>query len=237
MNICIIPARGGSKRISRKNIKQFYGKPIIAKAINTAKQSNCFDKIIVSTDDKEIAQISKEYGAEIPFIRPDKLSDDYTTTNDVINHSINWFKRNKIKPKIVCCLYPTAVFIEKEDLQKAMKNIDFLKSQNFVISAVKYTPPIQRALKIDQKTGLSYMQYPENFKKRTQDLDDSYHDAGQFYCANAKTWLSKKNIFEGCKLCFINSVFVQDIDTEEDWLKAELLYSVMQSKDHLFISE
>lgn len=223
MNICIIPARGGSKRIPRKNIKNFLGKPIIVYSIEEAIKSNIFDQVIVSTDDQEIADIAQKHGADIPFIRPKHLSDDFANTHSVINHCIEYLQNENKIINNVCCLYPTAPFIRKSDL---MLGLEMLKNRDikYVFSATSYSFPIQRAIKIN---SFDYVEMfdEENFNKRSQDLENSWHDAGQFYFASTKTWMESDFIFNSkSKAVKLPRYRAQDIDTEEDWIIAEALY-------------
>ena len=229
MNILIIPARGGSKRIPRKNIKEFKGKPIIERTINAVKNLNFFQKIIVSTDDKEIAEIASLAGAEIPFLRPKDLSDDFTNTRDVILHAIGWYESNSIKFDKVCCLYPTAVLLDPNDLIKGIKLLGLENDQKYVFSAVSYAYPIQRAFYLDKK-GFSRMVSKENYVKRTQELQNVYHDAGQFYLATSKTWLNNNNILNGARPLIIPRWRGIDIDNEEDWEMAEFLYEFISNQ-------
>ena len=227
--IIIIPARGGSKRVPRKNIREFKGKPIIERTINSIKELDCFNKIIVSTDDKEIAEIASSSGAEIPFIRPRHLSGDFINTRDVIVHALKWYSSKQIEFDIVCCLYPTAVLINSNDILKGISLLNELKKNTYVFSAVSYAYPIQRAFYLD-KNGDSKMFFVENYKERSQDLMNAYHDAGQFYLATSQTWLNKKNIFEGAKPLIIPRWRGIDIDNEEDWKMAEFVYESISNK-------
>lgn len=225
-NILIIPARGGSKRIPRKNIKLFKGKPIIERTINKVIDMNLFNKVIVSTDDEEIASIASKAGAEVPFIRPENISGDFSSTRDVIVHAIQWYESKLIEFDTVCCLYPTSIFLKKEDLIRGMKVLSNIKKNTYVFSATKYPHPIQRAFFIDDK-NVSRMFSIENFLKRTQDLKSSYHDAGQFYLASSKTWIEKINFFEEAKPIIIPRLSAIDIDTQEDWEFAEMVYELI----------
>lgn len=226
MNICFIPARGGSKRIPRKNIKHFRGEPMISWSIKAALDSNCFEKIIVSTDDQEIADISSLLGAEVPFKRPQDLSNDYATTQEVILHGINWLEKYKLDADLICCIYATAPFIQSEEIKKGMKMCSENKSESFVFSATTFDFPIQRAIKID-KNGLSYMLNPKNYIKRSQDLEEYYHDAGQFYIGSKNTWKNKFSFFEKGKPLLLPRWRVQDIDNQEDWIRAEKLHQIL----------
>tara|TARA_Y100001968_G_C19399932_1_gene740444 strand:- start:176 stop:865 length:690 start_codon:yes stop_codon:yes gene_type:complete len=226
MNLCIIPARGGSKRIKRKNIREFCGKPIIAWSIQAAKKSNCFEKVVVSTDDNEIADIAKSFGAEIPFSRPKDLSDDFTTTSLVVEHCIDWFCKNSWTPNLTCCLYATAPFVTSSNIAQAFEIFKFQNVQRFIFSATSYPFPIQRAFRIN-KDGNAEMFDAVNFKVRSQDLEIAYHDAAQFYIGKTNTWLKNNNLFEGSKPYVLPKWQVQDIDNEEDWARAELMFKIL----------
>ena len=229
MNLLIIPARGGSKRIPKKNIKNFCGKPIIAWSIQTAKESKCFDKIIVSTDDDQIANLAQKYGAEVPFMRPKELSDDYTATVPVISHAIEWQIANDHKPMYVCCIYPTAPFIKTTDLQRGLR---ILKKSNsdYAFSATDYPYPIQRSFRISKNNTLE-MFYPEHYNSRSQDLEEAFHDAGQFYWGLTDAWLDDRPIFsEKSSPILISRKRVQDIDTPEDWQVAVNMFEAVNKK-------
>ena len=227
MNVALIPARGGSKRIPRKNIKFFCGKPIIAYSIETAFASKLFDKVIVSTDDKEIAETAKDYDAEVPFIRPAILSDDYTGTNAVIAHGVKWILEQGWELSAVCCIYATAPFMEKDDLIKA-HDIFLTNKWKFVFSATSFVYPIQRAFK-KLKTGGIKMFQPEHFQTRSQDLPAAYHDAGQFYFGKTEALLENIITFsEKSTIVTIPPYRAVDIDTEEDWIRAELIMELLK---------
>jgi pseudaminic acid cytidylyltransferase len=226
MNIAIIPARGGSKRIPRKNIKLFHGKPMIAYSIEAAKKSGCFDKIIVSTDDQEIADVALQYGAEVPFLRPEKFSDDHATTMDVMQHALNWCEAEGWEVKNVCCLYATAPFILPEYIKQGYQRLSSENTQ-FVFSAATFSFPIQRAIKLSSAGEVS-MFYPEHEQVRSQDLMEAYHDAGQFYWGKASAFKNALPIFsEHSRVILMPRSRVQDIDTAEDWEFAEILYSAL----------
>ena len=226
MNIAIIPARGGSKRIPRKNIKSFHGKPIIAYSIEAAKKSKCFDKIIVSTDDQEIMQVALEYGAEVPFIRPQEIADDHATTLAVIKHALTWCINEKWNIDKVCCIYPTAPFLLPEDIQKGLQKLS-QPNIEYAFSATSFAFPIQRAISLNANETIS-MLYPEHEKTRSQDLQQAYHDAGQFYWGKASAFLSEKAIFDNHSTAIIlPRNRVQDIDTFEDWEFAESLFKLL----------
>jgi len=225
--IAIIPARGGSKRIPRKNIKDFCGKPIIAYSIEAAKVSKLFDRIIVSTDDEEIAEVAKKYGAEIPFKRPEELSDDYTGTNAVVRHCLQWFIERGEKPDYACCIYATAPFLQPEYLKKGF---DVLKNGKctFAFSVTSYGFPIQRSIRI-RPDGYVEPIFPEYIPKRSQDLEDAYHDAGQFYWGRIKSFIDHKGSPMSspyAKPIVLPMRLVQDIDTKEDWKRAELMFKI-----------
>jgi pseudaminic acid cytidylyltransferase len=230
MNIAIIPARGGSKRIPLKNIKYFHGKPIIAYSIEAAIKSKCFDKIIVSTDDTKIAEVAKQYGAEVPFVRPLELSDDHTGTNAVVVHAINWCLDNNIKPDYVCCIYATAPFIQADNLIKGFQALQNSNKQ-YAFSVTSFPFPIMRALKINQDQSVS-MFWPEHLNTRSQDLDDAYHDAGQFYWGKTDSFLKNTPMFSDESLAIkIPRKFTQDIDTVEDWEMAEMQFKVSMPEE------
>ena len=226
MNLCVIPARGGSKRISRKNIKRFYGKPIIAYSIEAAINSNCFSHVIVSTDNSEIAEVAKKYGAQVPFIRPDELSDDYAGTIPVIRHAIQWMEDNNNNFDNVCCLYATAPFIRSHTLSNAFNKLLSSKS-HYCFSVTSFAFPIQRAISVKNDNQVS-MIYPENFAKRSQELEDTYHDAGQFYWGKVEAFKSEIPIFSEASYPYILPRYlVQDIDTMEDWIMAEVMFKAL----------
>jgi len=232
MRVAIIPARGGSKRIPRKNIKEFCGKPMIAWSIEAAKASGCFEKIIVSTDDEEIADIAREWGAEVPFMRPAELSDDFTSTIPVIRHAIKWLNNHDHDVAYACCIYATAPFVSAEDLNTGWELID-RTGHNYAFSVTSYAFPIQRAVRITEQ-GQVAMFYPEHFMTRSQDLDEAWHDAGQFYWGGAEVWCEERAIFgEGSVPVKLPRHRVQDIDTPEDWTRAEWLFRQMQAEGEL----
>ena len=232
MRIAIIPARGGSKRIPRKNIKDFRGKPIIAYSIEAAQKSNCFDRIIVSTDDKEIANTALEYGAEVPFIRPPDLSDDYATTTEVINHCITWLKNKSCEISSICCIYATAPFISMDSIQKGAEAL-LNPNISYAFSATHFPFPIQRAITLSSE-GLVEMLQPEHMLTRSQDLTDAYHDAGQFYWGKADAFLANTPIFSNAATAIILPTFmVQDIDTPDDWIRAEAMHEVLERMEKL----
>ncbi len=223
MNICIIPARGGSKRIPRKNVKNFCGQPIISWSIEAALNCKCFSRVIVSTDDNEIAEVSQSYGAEVPFIRSESLSDDYTGTLPVIKNAINCLEINDVKFDFICCLYPTAPFIEVSYLEEGLKKL-IENNASYSISVTSFSYPIQRAFKLTENKRLK-MFFPENINKRSQDLEKSFHDAGQFYWGKRSAWLKEERILDQNTVpIYIPRYKVQDIDNEEDWIQAERIF-------------
>lgn len=227
MIVAILPARGGSKRIPKKNIKKINGLPIIAWTLMSVISSNLFDKIIVSTDDKQIAKIAKKYKASVPFLRPKKLSNDKVGTNEVISHTIKWLKSEGFDPDFVCCIYPTSAAITPSDLKKGLEKIKSEKF-NYVFSGQKNASNFFRSFRIKKKGELE-MLFPANYKKRTQDLKEVYVDAGQFYWAKTKTWLEKKEIFQGkSAIIEIPKSRAVDIDTPEDWELAKKIYTFLR---------
>lgn len=231
MNLAIIPARGGSKRIPRKNIKNFCGRPLIAWSIESAIKCKLFDRIIVSTDDKNIASIAEKYGAEVPFVRSSELSGDYTGTIDVIAQAINWFVDHDEYPKTVCCIYATAPFVQPDDIAKGFKAIS-TNQWEYAFSATTYRSTIFRSFRELPEGGIE-MFFPEMFSKRSQDFPEALHDAGQFYWGKPKAWINRLRIFGPKSLpIHIPHWRVQDIDTPDDWKRAELIFRMLcQKKD------
>lgn len=227
MKLAVIPARGGSKRIPRKNIKEFCGKPMIVWSIEAAIESDCFDQIIVSTDDAEIADVARQYGATVPFIRPVELSDDHTGTIPVIRHAIEWLKDRAQIAEQVCCLYATAPFVTAEGIRRGMSTLADTDC-DYAFSVTSYAFPIQRAIRLTEQ-GRVEMFSPEHFNTRSQDLEEAYHDAGQFYWGRAEAWLNNRMIFSPASASVVLPRHcVQDIDTPEDWARAEWLFKAMQ---------
>ncbi len=229
MNVAVIPARGGSKRIPRKNIRKFSGKPIIAYSIEKALLSDLFGKVIVSTDDDEINSIAKQFGAEVPFKRPTQLSDDYAGTTEVVAHAIKWMKNQGWTLNGVCCIYPTAPLLDVELLKTSYEI--FIKGKwDYVFSAAEYVYPVERSFKVLDNNVLK-MLIPENFNRRSQDLTSTFHDAGQFYWGTPVAWVEERPIFsERSTIIKLPTYRVADIDTEEDWKRAELLYKVLEKE-------
>lgn len=226
MNLCVIPARGGSKRIPRKNIKEFCGKPMIAWSIDAANSSGCFEHIIVSTDDEEIAAVAERFGAEVPFIRPAELANDHAATRPVVNHAIREVEKLYGMPHYVCCLYSTAPFLTAKDLRNAFDKL-IVDRVDFVFSAATFASPIQRAFRIAENGGVKRI-YPEHRLTRSQDLEEAYHDAGQFYWGRANAFLADTDsVSEGSRPFILPRYRVHDIDTQEDWTRAELMFRVL----------
>lgn len=225
--VAIIPARGGSKRIPNKNIKSFAGQPIISYSIKAAQHADLFDRIIVSTDSEEIAEVAKTYGAEVPFMRPPELADDYATTSSVILHTLDWLKKHGENVTYLCCIYGTAPMIRSDDI---IKGLEILKINGAAsaFSVTTFSYPIFRGLKINKNDRLE-MIWPENIKVRSQDLPEAYHDAGQFYWAKADCYLKNKRFLSDDAMpVVIPRYLVQDIDTLEDWKAAEFMFKTLQ---------
>jgi len=232
VKLCVIPARGGSKRIPRKNIKNFNGKPMIAYSIDAALESNCFDRVVVSTDDQEIANLSKSYGAEVPFMRPKELADDYAGTLPVIKQAIEWFDNNDQSPTEVCCLYATAPFVQVESLQQAYQQMQNTGAE-YCFTATSFPFPIQRAIKVTANNRVEMFQ-ADQLNQRSQDLEEAFHDAGQFYWGSAEAFKAMKPIFSEIASPFLlPRHLVQDVDTQEDWIRAELMHTVLVSSGEL----
>ncbi|EQA36353.1 pseudaminic acid CMP-transferase [Leptospira inadai serovar Lyme str. 10] len=224
-NVAIITARGGSKRIPKKNIKEFHGRPIISYPIEAAKKSGLFEDVIVSTDDEEIADVSKKFGASIPFSRSAKNSDDYAGTTDVLLEVLSHPKIAERRFRYACCIYPTASMLDTEQLTKAWSLLNS-GDLDTVFPIVKYGYPIQRSLRMDSNSLIT-MNFPENLNKRSQDLTPSYHDAGQFYFFNVERFLSSQKLWtERSAGLLLKEMEVQDIDTIEDWEIAEFKYGL-----------
>lgn len=222
MNIAIIPARGGSKRIPRKNIKNFYGKPMLAYAIMAAKESRVFEKIVVSTDDQEIAELAIIWGAEVPFQRPDELADDFTGTVPVIAHAIESLEALGWSAEYVCCIYPAVPFIRSNDIIEALNLLTF-SNFNYIYPVVEYAHPVQRGMRMRSDGKMEFVT-PENELSRTQDLEPVYHDAGQFYWGTRSAWLSRKKMHSDGLGLKIPHWRVVDIDSYDDWKRAELIF-------------
>ena len=227
MNIAVIPARSGSKRIPRKNIKEFYGKPMIAWAISIAQKSGLFGKIIVSTDDEEIAKISRNFGAETPYLRPIELADDFTTTVPVISHAARYCYDQGWKVEHLCCIYPCVPFLQVIDLSYAL-DLAITQNVDFVYPVTEYVHPIQRAMRRDSVGQMQFFN-PEYELTRTQDLEKSYHDAGQFYWGKISAWMEQKKMHTSGLAMPIPNWRVVDIDSIDDWNRAELYFEALKT--------
>lgn len=226
MKLAVIPARGGSKRIPRKNIKPFFGKPMLAWSIDAARESGCFEHIVVSTDDAEIAETARALGAETPFTRPPELADDHTPTIPVIAHAVQWYLDRGAAIEAACCLYATAPFVRAADLQRGWQMLDE-QPLDYAFSATSFPFPIQRAFRLTG-AGRVEMFQPEHFNTRSQDLEPAYHDAGQFYWGRTAAWLAGRPFFgPDSAPVLLPRHRVQDIDNEEDWLRAEALFRAL----------
>ena len=225
-SLCIIPARGGSKRIPRKNIKPFMGKPIIAYSIEAALNSGVFDEVMVSTDDEEIAGVARQFGAAVPFLRSAETANDYATTVDVLLEVVNKYKEQGKVFDTICCLYSTAPFVTSDKLKEASSKISETIDACFTI--VQYSYPIQRSLRINENEYVE-MKFPEHLKSRTQDLEKVYHDAGQFYFVKTDALIQEKTVW--CKRTaplILSELEVQDLDTLTDWQLAEMKYQLLK---------
>jgi N-acylneuraminate cytidylyltransferase len=223
MRVAIIPARGGSKRIPRKNIRPFAGKPIIVWPIKVALSSGLFDQVVVSTDDAEIAEVARAAGAIVPFMRPANLSDDYADTKSVIRHAISELELDTEPDMQVCCIYPTSVFADAQLLEKGLEKLN-MSNCKFVLSITSIDPNVYRSFTKATDDRIT-MLFPENYGKRTQDLPSLYCDAAQFYWATVSAWQSDVNIFGADSIgVYIDPSKVQDIDNEPQWLAAEQIF-------------
>ena len=220
--IAIIPARGGSKRIPRKNVKLFAGQPMISYAIRVAIECDLFDHVAVSTDDDDIADIARKFGAEVPFTRPTELSDDETATIPVIAHAINNCKEQGWAFDSVCCIYPCVPFLQVHDLIDSFRLFNS-SEEKYCLSVVEFPSPVQRALAMNAQ-GLVTPYFPENELTRTQDLTTAYHDAGQFYWGSLESWRTNTRIHSNAVGFQLPSWRTVDIDTPDDWIRAEIYY-------------
>ena len=229
--VCIIPARGGSKRIPGKNIKPFCGRPMLAYSVQAAQQSGCFERIVVSTDNDEIAAVARQCGAEVPFVRPAALADDHTGTTAVVKHALQWLAERGHRAEAACCLYATAPFAQATDLKRG-RDLLYSGTYDYAFSVTTFAFPIQRALR-QQADGTVSMFEPHNFAVRSQDLEEAWHDAGQFYWGTAAAWLAEKPVFNSrARGVVLPRHRVQDIDTLEDWERAEWLFKAMRQGRH-----
>ncbi len=224
--LAIITARGGSKRIPRKNIKPFLGKPILAYSIEAAVASGLFDEVMVSTEDEEIAEIAKRYGAKVPFYRSEKTAGDFATTNDVLLEVIDEYEKRGQFFDVACCIYPTAPFVTAEKIKDAMGQLE-ASDADTLIPVVQFSYPPQRAMVI--RNGQLEFKYLEYIDSRSQDLEKEYHDVGQFYCFKVPAYKENKKLMLGSILPYVvDEMEVQDIDNESDWKIAEIKYQAMK---------
>ena len=228
MNIAISPARGGSKRIPRKNIREFAGKPMIAHAIQAAQKCGLFDHVVVSTDDDEIAQVARRFGAEIPFMRPAALADDYAGTMPVIAHAIEACRAVGWAAERVCCIYPAVPLIQTQDLHEALALLEQDKA-DYAFTVTAFPSAIQRALRRLPDCRMQPF-HPEYTNTRTQDLESAYYDAGQFYWGTAEAWLGGVSPHQAGKGLVIPEWRVVDIDTTDDWARAEIIYQLLHQE-------
>lgn len=229
IRIAVIPARGGSKRIPRKNVKEFCGKPMIGWPIEAARASGMFDRVIVSTDDPEIAAIAASLGAEVPFVRPAELADDHVGTTEVVAHATRWLLDGQPDVSQVCCIYATAPFVEPDDLRRGLSALDS-GAWRYAFSATEFAAPIFRAFRQIPGGGVQ-MFFPEHMSTRSQDLPPALHDAGQFYWGTRQAWLEMAPVFSEHSVAVpIPRMRSQDIDTPEDWEFAEALFRLLRSR-------
>lgn len=229
MRIAVIPARGGSKRIPRKNIKDFCGKPMIAWSIEVAKVSGLFDHIIVSTDDAEIAKVAKQWGAEVPFMRSAELSSDYAGTTEVIAHATQWAIDQGWPVTAVCCIYATAPFVQADDIQRGLEALES-GDWEYTFSVTNFAASIFRSFKLNAE-GRIEMFFPKHFSTRSQDLPTALHDAAQFYWGKPSAWIEGKRIFAQHSLpIMIPQWRVQDIDAQDDWTRSELIFNQLKGR-------
>ncbi len=227
MRIAVIPARGGSKRVPRKNLRFFAGRPMIAWPIDAALRSNVLDRVIVSTDDAEIAEVARNFGAEAPFLRPASLADDHTGTMSVVQHALEALGLDGASTGEALCLYATAAAVTAEMIAAALSRLA-ADDVDYVFAAQAYPHPIERALRVDCE-GRATMLQPEHRSTRTQDLQPAYHDAGQFYWGRMGAWLRATPLFSPRSIAFpVSRASVVDIDTEEDWRMAELIFGALR---------
>jgi len=227
--IAVIPARGGSKRIPKKNIRLFHGKPIIQWVIEAAEAAGCFDSILVSTDDPEVSAVARASGALVPFVRPAELSDDHTPTVPVIAHALNAMEESGATYQSACCIYPTSVFASSKIITKGLSLLN-AGGCNYVMSVIPYPHPIERALRLAPNNTVK-MDNPQHVATRSQDLQPSFHDAGQFYWGLSAAWISGAPILSGeTKAVVLEHTDARDIDNEQDWQIAEQLFSLRASQ-------
>lgn len=219
-NFAIIPARGGSKRIPGKNIREFCGQPIISWSIQAALESQLFDDVLISTDDPRIAEVAQQFGASVPFLRPPELADDLTPTIPVVRHAIEELANRA--PDTVACIYPTAPFLTAQVLKQAYRQV-IEHPDCYIFACTKYDFPVQRSFTLDANGG-SVMREPDKYFARSQDLEPVFHDAGQFYWASTTTWATRDVFYDPGRPIVLSHDQVQDIDTSDDWAQAELKF-------------
>jgi pseudaminic acid cytidylyltransferase len=228
MRVAILPARGGSKRIPRKNVLPFHGLPAIVWPIRAALASGCFDRVLVSTDDDEVAEVARAHGAEVPFRRPAELSGDHVGTTPVVTHAIGFLEASGERPREVCCLYATALLVQPADLQQGLAVLSS-GDLDYAFSVTRYAFPIQRALRVNA-AGRVEMFQPEHRETRSQDLPEAWHDAGQFYWGTAEAWREGRPVLGPRSAPVpLPRYRVQDIDTPEDWRQAELMFAAISA--------
>jgi pseudaminic acid cytidylyltransferase len=228
MKIAVIPARGGSKRIPRKNAKPFFGIPMIARTVSTALESGLFERVVVSTDDAEIAEIARTAGAQTPFVRPQELADDITPTVPVIAHAVEACNQLGWAVSAACCVYPCVPLLDMGDMANALEMM-LANKADFVFPVTEYAHPIQRAMR-RLPSGMMGLYNPQFEMTRTQDLEKSFHDAGQFYWGTAAAWLANKKVHSAGLGMPIPHWRVVDIDSEDDWQRAELLFKALKGR-------
>ncbi len=229
--VCVIPARAGSKRVPRKNIRDFCGRPMLHRAIEAAWASGAFGRVLVSTEDPEVAAVATAGGAEVPFVRPAELSDDFTGTIPIIAHAVRWLHARGEAPPLVCCLYATTPLLDPADLARgrAALEADGTGALDFAFSATSFPFPIQRAVRRLPSGGVEPM-FPQHIGQRSQDLEEAWHDAGQFYWGRAEAWMAQRALFSPrSAIVTLPRHRVQDIDTPEDWRRAELMYAALHA--------
>lgn len=223
--IAVITARGGSKRIPRKNIREFCGKPILAYSVEAALKSGIFDTVMVSTEDQEIAETAKRYGAEVPFLRNSRTAGDFVPTKDVLREVLEEYRSRGEQYDVLCCIYPTAPFVTAARLREAARLLEE-NGADSVLTVARFSFPPQRCVVIQD--GFLQFKWPENAQVRSQDLEPYYHDAGQFYCLNVESFLAQDVlVMRKTVPLILPEMEIQDIDTEEDWKIAELKYRLL----------
>jgi pseudaminic acid cytidylyltransferase len=230
VRLAIIPARGGSKRIPRKNIRDFCGRPVISYTIATATACGLFDRVIVSTDSAEIATVARDFGAETPFMRPPELADDFTGTNAVVRHAVLWFRDRGEEVSEACCMYATAPLLDASFVRRGHELL-LQSGKSYAFSVAAFPHPIQRALRMLSDGGVQAL-HPEFAATRSQDLEPAYHDAGQFYWGAASAFIEGLPVFAPHSIgVVLPPHLVQDIDTPEDWERAELMYRAHRARN------